>query len=435
LVALANDENSYRGTSLPSKIAAIASAYASDQTDISSLYSSLASRQSAQSSFLSYLSGLAKSTVITMVNADQPQANSSLKTALTALVSQMYNSSSTIQANTVGSSTSAASGNIGNGNLVVSTQAGNGRNLELMFAETLTATVTGDSQSGGAIAGSEPLTVQGQAGSTSTLDFTYPGGSNASKGITAVNAALSNQSGTQNLLSNSDFETFVSNVPTGWTIVTGTAGTQVLQGGSPYTGASSLEIVGDGSTLTCLRQTFGSGNTSTLSPYTPYMFNCQVKVSSVPAAGVLQIALVNGSGTIIQDASGNNCSVSLNLNTGATTSYAPFSGTFRLPRVIPSTVSLQIALTTALSAGSDLFMDHLGFAKPSQIYTPGGPYVTYFSGSTPSIQGDSYSIAITNAYNGVFQTGLNRLLGTRTLGLLFPSAASSPTIADSLAVG
>jgi hypothetical protein len=71
--------------------------------------------------------------------------------------------------------------------------------------------------------------------------------------VAAIVADYADQpGGSRQLLRNGDFETFTSGVPNYWTIGVGSAGTQVIQGGSPFTGASALMFVGDGTTLTSL---------------------------------------------------------------------------------------------------------------------------------------------------------------------------------------
>jgi hypothetical protein len=202
-----------------------------------------------------------------------------------------------------------------------------------------------------------------------------------------------------------------------------------------YQGGKALEFVGNSSELTSIYQEFDNGDLGTaaaLSQLNQYAVNCWIKVDVVPAAGVLEIALVDGAGTIINDAQGVANSFTKSLP-AATTGYLPLNGVFRTPAVMPTIARLRIRLTTALSTGSTLFIDELCFAGMSQSFQ-GGAYIACFAGNVPMIGNDTardrWTWTLTNTA-GLFQRLFDRFFAMKSLQLLLPSA-SSPSISDSL---
>lgn len=423
----------FRGTTLPARAAAIESLYASpDLNLIDGLYSSLATAQAGAASFARTAQSIARATVIQMVNSAAPQPNSSLATALTYLASYMAANGQTVQRNTVSASVAAGGSNTGDGVVRAGVTSNLGVPLEYAFAEAIAAAVTRDSQTGGATSGQESLGVSGQLAVTDALSWLYPAGSGASASLRAIDASSADGSTTRNQLANGNFETWtVANIPDGWHIRTGTAGTTVLHSTSEhYAGSSSLEIAGNGSEHTAIYTQFGVDFTAAAVALDQLAVNFWAKVSGVPAGGVLTVELVDGSGSAINDAAGNAAAFTVSLP-GLTTSWAAFGGFLRLPRVLPAAVSLQFRLSAALDNAVNLFIDRAALARPVSLY-PGGPLLAAFSGATPWIAGDSFTVTVTNDHAGLLQSGCDRLLSLRSSGLILPSAASSPTISDSL---
>jgi hypothetical protein len=141
---------------------------------------------------------------------------------------------------------------------------------------------------------------------------------------------------------------------------------------------------------------------------------------------------VDGSGTVVNDQNGvpNSFTVSL---PGLGTSFVAKTHVFRTPADLPTTLRLRLKLTTALSGGSNLFVDDVALAVMSSLY-PQGPSVAVFAADTQTIRGDTWAIGITNnrtttsrGWNLAFQ----RWYGMMGLGLLLP-VSNSPTIADNL---
>ncbi|MGH2621604.1 MAG: hypothetical protein ACRDHG_13715, partial [Anaerolineales bacterium] len=200
-----------------------------------------------------------------------------------------------------------------------------------------------------------------------------------------------------------------------------------------YAGAAALQYTGDGAQLTSVAQTFNDsvlGTAAKLKPQMVYGFNCRVKVSSVPAAGVLELSLIDGSNVIINNDAGAANSATKSLP-AATTTYVAFNGTFRTPSVLPAVQKFRVRLSTALTSTVSVFIDHLAFAEMTQAY-PGGPFLKAFSGASKLILNDSFVVTAANDYQGLFQLLFERLFGMRALGLQLPSASGGGTISDAL---
>lgn len=426
--------NTYRGTTVPALIGTIFTDLSATPSLTNNLYSNLAGFQASPAAMLSQMQALFQQAILVEIDAEAPVTSNTLKAALIQLITEMVAGSQSVAAATLSSSVTAASGNNGNPAIAIGLLTSTGFQLDNIFNEVLTAVATGDQQSGTATLNQETLTVSGQLTAPSVTDWTYPAGSGATQSLTAVDAGTFNQSGASNYLNNGNFETWVGSVPTSWHVTAGGGNiAKSVTAGTFYDGLASLKIAGDGTTLTGIETQFGTGGDVTgdspngVLPITQYCFNLWLKVDVVPAAGVLEVALVNSSGTILQDVAGNNSAVTLNLHTGATTTFAPFNGFLRTPRVLPASVFLRVRLSTAMSSGSNLFIDRMAFTQPTPLY-PQGPPVAAFSGSSPIIKLDQWSLTVNNNYGGVWQQRFDINVGMKALGLLLPTSGS-PTIA------
>lgn len=371
-----------------------------------------------------------------MVNDDVRQASeASVSLSLAEVIKQMTSQAKTVAKCTVSASAAAVSGNSGAGVVVISAQRGDALEQQNLFAETATLTCTGDSQSGVATAGTEPFAFAGDQAVTNVFDEAWPSGSGASLALAACDSQLD---AATNLLTNSDFETFSSaNIPDRWSIITGTAGTDLASDATTfYRGSKGLKFIG-GATNTAIAQKFNDATAGTalnLKPYTQYAINLWVKADVVPAAGILRVSLVDGANAIINDAAAVANSFTVTLS-GITTTFASKIGTFRTPRVLPSTMKLRLDLSTAMSVGSNLFIDELAMAEMTPLYQ-GGPQIAIFAGAVPFVVNDAFTLTMANNRNGAsygatFQTLFDRFFGTRQLGLILPYSAS-PSFADTL---
>lgn len=439
ILGFINEINAFRATSIPTAILAISQDfYTSDYSLPDGIFAQELSYQNSCGSIMSSLKQLASNIIVTMVNDDMLQPNNSLVNAMSYLVNQMKANSQSVKACTVSASTVAGGSNIGNLVVVTSMRTTGGHFLENSFAEVVSGKVVTDAQSGTAQPGSESVQFLGQQGVSDPLSWLYPMGSGCSVTIVAVNATIQSSGGVSNWLNNGNFESWTSNTPNGWEVSTGTPGTTILKSTAQfYDGIASCEFVGNGSEQTSIYTQFGTYQTanpnigSTILPLSQYAFNLFFKVSSVPAAGVLTVSMMDQHLNTINDNLGSPNLVSFNLTTSSG-AWQSFSGVFRMPAVIPTNVNLQFKLTTPLTGGVNLFIDHAAFTSMQPLYQ-GGPYVTIFSANTNSIKGDSYTITVSNDYGGGFQRGFDKLFNMKGLKQLLPSVTGSgATVPDSL---
>jgi hypothetical protein len=391
------------------------------------------SAQNAMNSYPSYWQSTAANIINTTVLNDNPLLTSTNTVAsLKELIYQMQQNSQTLKQYLTAFTVTPTLVQ-GNGSCVGSVVNPDGSNCQMALVENVTIACTQDQNSSSGLLGNENFLGSGQVGYP-TISWQYPGGSGASIGTSAINASKNNANGT--LINNGDFETWASNVPANWEVLVGTPGSTIKQGNSPYTGTSDLQFIGNGSELTSITQTFGVDTASNLSYGIQYAFNLWVK--STAASGVLEISLVNGSNTIINDQAGTPNAVTKTLSGLA--SYTAVNGCFRIPQIVPSTMKLRVRLSTAASAASVTDIDRLGFGPVTTLYS-GGPSFAVFSGSTPfyagpnpSTPGDYFTLTTTNprpTNQKTFLWLLDRIYRLKQNGLMFPTA-SSPTISDAL---
>lgn len=401
-------------------------------------WTAIASWQSAQGGLFSQMKTIAEKIVIEQVNLDTTLPSKTLSVAIKELIRQMESSSDSVNGSTVsiGSQTDVSSPT-GNPKIVMTAKNTKGVTLQMIFAEVIRFEVRDDSYNT-ATARQEPVDIRG-ANAYLTTDYRWPGGSGLSTSINLVDAQLNNSGG--NKLHNSDFETFTTtDYPDNWVILTGTVTTNIAAAGSGYTQSNAVKLIGDGGgTLSKIHQPFnttastsaGAGGTpATLKPNTRYAVNLFTKVSSVPAAGVLRVALTDSSNTILNDAAGTANSFTIDL-TGETTSYAAHNGVFITPSVMPTGYRLQIGLTTAIDSGKSVHIDDVALAEMTELYT-GGPAVAIFAGATKVVKGDKWTVTITNTMGEVAKW-MERFFGMRALGLQLPKHDSAgETVPDSV---
>lgn len=437
LFGLINVVNINRGTTVPAHVNTIQSDYqTTDQNVIDGIYSTLTSYQNNLSFLPSSLQTNAVNTLNQMAaEADKLTSQNSISVSMAALIADMISASATVQACNASATITAGSSNNGNPNILVSLYRQDTKLQENAFAETIAGSVTSDSQTSGVTVGSETITFKGQYSVSDTLSYLYPNGSGSNVGVTCINGSVYQNRGTQNYLNNGNFESFTSNAPNNWHIIVGTAGTTIFQSTSTfYDGLSSLQFQGNGSENTAIYQAFSlngvTGDTSAIMLANDQVaINAWVKLDVSPAAGVLRFSLVDSTNAIINGPTGLPNSFTVNLSSIGT-SWTAVSGWFYTPRVLPSAVRLRIDLATALSTGSNVFIDRVALAEPIYLYQ-GGPAIAAFSGNSNLIIGDTFTIQIFNDYAGQFQRYFDRIFNMKSMNLLLPSSGT-PTIPDSL---
>lgn len=419
---------------------AIVDAFESSRQDLSyPVYPARDTYRKAHGTYLAALRTLAQNVLVEMVNDDTPLPAKTVLEALKELRRQMIATSDYISPPTVSATVAAGGSNVGTGKLIASVKAASGVQLDYLFEEVVKATVVTDGQGTGT-EGKETFSIKGEAAQLDYLAYDWPLGSGASVSLNAVDADVNNDG--KNVLQNSSFATYsTANAPDNWPKDTGTPGTTYGQatGSNSYKGNSGLYIAGNGVELTSLSQPFSTTPSTTLNaggtsyaikPSTVYGINFWAKVSSAPAAGVMEVALIDGAGNITTDAEGVENKITQAV-TALDANWLAINGFFRTPAAHPASgYKLRIRLTTAITNTHTLYLDHFAMTPATQLYA-GGPYVAIFSGATEFLIDDYFNITVANDYGSKWAVLLERLFGLRALGVIIPSDPTE-TILDSL---
>jgi len=372
-----------------------------------------------------------QSFVVDYVRRETGVYDGTVPTALREVFSQLTAASDTYRS--VGTSSisfSATAGNQGNGTVLVRgyRPASSTVFLQEMFTESIGLRCIEGGTVGNFGQGSFQLTGVASLPSNNTE---WPSGSDTSLQVQATSAAVTASVGTPgvSLLANGDFESWTSNTPRGWTIATGTAGTQVLRGTVPARGSYSLQFTGDGSTLTRIRQQIASASSAPtqVEAERDYALILYARVGAA-TTGTVVVALRDAAGTTVGSA------VTLNL-ASLTTSYAISSATFSIAKsALPTTLYLDIYSTTAIANTGILYIDEVVLAPMTQMY-PGsvGPSILIYPGTSDWAVGDSGTISVTSdgSANGLFMKGFQRWLQPERYGIFLPVSAT-PSISDTL---
>lgn len=373
-------------------------------------------------------------TIVNMVLSDQPSQSWTRQSAMAEVVRQMKAQSIVVKKNTITLTPTALSGSVGTGVLVTTTLRADGLVQENTIAETLRLVCTQDSYTGSATVGQEQFSLVGAPILGGTWDYDYPTGSATGVQVNAI-AASQTATSTGNIFTNSDFEDWSSDpapVLSNYVLQVGTWGTNIKQDAmDSYQGTYDVEWVAGTGNNTALYQLFGDSTGTTITPtaLSSVAHNIFLKRAGVVTAGVLTVELVSSSGTVINDAQGVPNSTTITCS-GLTTSYVSHSVVFRLPNNPPTTMWFRYRMSTALT-GANIRMDSAALAQMNAMYT-GGPAFVVFSGATPFVGGDGWSVVNGNDQGGAtfcatFQTGFQRLFDFRSLGLLLPSN-TTPTV-------
>ena len=326
----------------------------------------------------------------------------------------------------------AGSGNQGNGTVLVRgyRPASSTVFRQEMFSETINlrcvnaGTVGNFGQAGFQLTG---------VALTPSNNTEWPSGSGTNVQVNATTASVTASVGTPgvSILANGDFESWTSNTPQGWSIVTGTAGTQVTRGTTAARGSYSLQFTGDGATLTRIRQQIASasGAPTQVLAETDYALVLYARVGAA-TTGTVVVALRDASGTTVGSA------ITLNL-ASLTTTYAISSTTFSISKsALPTTLYLDIYSTTAIANTGVLYIDEVVLAPMTQMYPGGvGPSVLIYPGTKDWAVGDNGSIATVSNFstNGAFMKGFQRWLQPERLGIYLTAVTpASATIDDAL---
>jgi hypothetical protein len=326
----------------------------------------------------------------------------------------------------------ATSGNQGNGTVLVNANRPDGSAdlRQEMFTEDIKVRAL----TAGTVANFGEATFQftGLAAYSNT-NTEWPNGSGCNISLRATSASVTASVGTPgvSLLANGDFEAWSTNTPRNFSIVTGTAGTQILRGTTPARGSYSLQYTGDGATLTTIWQQIasGSGAPASVQAEQHYAISFWARVGAA-TTGTVRIRLETAAGTIVQPGTG----ITLDLST-LTTSYTQHSVSFSIAKSnLPTTLYMAIRSTTAIASAGILYLDELILAPMHQLY-PGGPVALVTVGTSDWAVNDSGNIAVASTTgsgtDGIFMKAFQRWLRPEAQGIYLPISAT-PTINDNL---
>ena len=373
-----NGLNTYRGTTLVADIlTAIAEvdggAFLLRNTIVPQLMAAVENGQSSLGAVASVLKQAAQALLIKMVDDDNPLPTLDVPTALVELRRQMLVGGYYITPNTLGQTVTQT--NLTGSCTVLSTIL----DREEKQAQNLIAQDIEFRVIAADTAGSEVVQLSAEEGTEDLLSHLWPGGSNQTRTVTAIDAA----STTLNYLENGGLEDWTGANLDDWTITVGAYGTQIVkETTTKYKGSNGVALVGDGATLTSIEQDI----TTRVEAFTHVAWNVFMRRDgTAAAAGTLRIELVDGSGTVINDESGNPISQDYDL-TALTTSFAAKGRSTALPRTLPTTVKFRMRLTVALTAGRTVYFDHVAMGRMEPAFNRPGwePYVAIFSG-TPEL--------------------------------------------------
>jgi hypothetical protein len=402
---------------------------AAEQGVVSGLYAARDAFRQSYYTQVAALQGIATNGAVAQVNDAAPLPTQTISAALAAVISQMIATSVTLQRATTSAVVTPAATNDGDAVLSASLTGGDGDPLDLVTAESLTATVTADSGDG-ATAFAEPVQVVGEP-AVAYQDVRWPAGSSTNRSLSFTDAAGTVSSSGQ-VLTNGSFQTWSgtgNNTPGTWALTGGAvAGTNVLRGSTSPLRAASLpyfmRFVSDGSTLTGISQAV------TLSALTPYCLNLWARINTLDGSGTVIFKLTNGSGTTLTDAAGNSLTYTRNLNGQIGTSFTQVTQWFSTPALLPAGTQLVITFGVSPTAARTVDFALCALTPGTQLYA-GGPYLAGFSKETLSVKGDYYTLAVANNLGRYsFVRSLDGIYGMRGLNLHFPTA-NSPTIPDS----
>ena len=415
-----------------------------DYDQIGSLVKNHESRKKDADGIAHDLQAGAIKTLIDLVDDNYTIPKRNVYEAVAELVRQMLADSKTVDGNTVSVGTTAAgSSNVGNGTLVFSEVApvldqaknrpGN-LHVQTIKSETITAQCLVDSTSKTVAEGSESFRIYGQ-GKIDPFNEDWPKGSGASISVPAATPRRNGGRGpAKNVLHNSDFEEFTSNVPDRWTVATGTAGTHIYAAGSGGTGSNSLRFVGDGSTNPKLTQTLRttSGSLGQLNTDRPYTISFWIKYATAAPSVATRVSVTSDGSTVYNAGTVGRAMQASVASGSVTTGWTLVTHKCWTPLSIGKNSVVTIDFSGNLANTSQIFIDDIVVAEMPTL-GPGLGAVQVIPGTTAFRAGDSFTAAITNNYEGAMQKEFDRFFDMQRLGLALPAnTAGSENIDDSL---
>lgn len=289
-------------------------------------------------------------------------------------------------------------------------KAYNGLTTQLTEDDTVSLICVQDSESGGTAEGSESFQWTGLPTNPGLYHYlSFGTGSNIT--LQPLNS--------YSFITNGEFESFSTNTPAGWTIVSGTVGTHILKETSVVQrGSSALKYTGDGS-----QATISISQVPVLSQLIPlkrYMVAAWVRGTSATANGTL---------TIQFEGTGYTAGATEKIEMDATALSAATTWSLKkfyinLPLEIPDDFKLVVKVTGTLTAAKSVYIDGLVLGPVSYV---NGVNVTIVAGKNKFLKGDKFTFTLSNNDAGVFQTWFRKATGYQI------PTDNSPAISDSLA--
>lgn len=359
-------------------------------------------------------------------------AGAVISSVLKELFRDMVTNAQTIKKNTVTvSAVTADAGNVGNGTVLLDqlldavnaplsnsasivNERAKGLTSELSVSEPMTLTCVVDSGAG-ALEGEEIFTWEGRERNAGAFDYNTEG-SGTSLNVTSLNSSQ--------IISNKDFESWVTNVPVNWTLDAGVAGTDFIQetnAADVYRGtyAAKFQQVALGTTAAFqISQPVSQFN---LRGGRRYLLAVRVKGQAGIATGALTIHFESPSGDYT--AAGSE-EITMNAAAlAAATTYTLKYFYITMPVIIPADLELVIKIAGILTASKGVWIDSLAFGP---VVYANGINIAIIAGSTPFQSTDRFTFTVTNDKAGVFQEWFRK-----NYGIQLPSSAT-PTISDKL---
>lgn len=268
-----------------------------------------------------------------------------------------------------------------------------------LTSDSLRVVCTSDSELNGLSPGSERFSISGKPQAPSLLHYLSKGSGGPTQTQTAQSISVANLG----------FDSFVSNVPSGWTVVAGTAGVHFLAETTEvvYATGSSLEIAGN------CELSFPIA--SIVQPLGHYNCGFLVKSDGLVTGAVLNV-FFEGTG-YTTEGTGNEINLDATaLN--AQTSFDIENFAVVLPAVTPSDLTLRIEVT-GMSAGK-IYLDFGWLSRPAYH---DGIAIQVIAGREIFLQGDTFSFDVTNDDAGTYQKFFRDQFGVQL------PTSGSPTIA------
>lgn len=289
----------------------------------------------------------------------------------------------------------------------------NGVNSQLAVpSETITIECSADSFADGLTEGDETFTIEGRiAGDANGWE---------PEGSASVGSASPTAGANSTILTNGDFETFTDDVPDGWTLVAGTAGTHLVEESAAldvYHGGKCLRFDGDG-TQASIEIKLPIAN-AIVTANKRYLVSCWIKGTATIAAGAVLISFEGTGYTAGSD--------KIAIAAGdIPTSYALYHFFVTMPETIPSDFRVVVRWSGTPTAAKKLWIDDLACAP---VTYGAGVGMAIVRGSVPFVRGDRFTFTLANDEAGTFQKYFRQAFGVQ----LPSDVAGAETIADTLA--